>query len=360
MSEILIQNELRNGRPLHELVARYELLVKRHEQHNNLVLFKYHQCDSPMREKLVQQCRGLILDEDNGWSVVCRPFDKFFNLGDPNAAPIDWKHAAIHEKLDGSLMSLYNYHGIWHVASSGTPDASGQVNGWEFTFKELFWRTWNDMKFPLPVRADYTFMFELMTPYNEVVVRHKEPKLVLIGVRHRDTGLYQPLYKFNDIYPIPQRIPWTQLAELANFKDINPMEMEGYVISNADGRMVKLKHPGYVIAHQLKGSFSPRMVIEAVRSGDYGEIVATFPEWKDDFQVVKDVYEQLHNRIQGTWLATKDAKTKKDFALKVAHLPFSGVLFGLWDKHYASTYDGLRAMNVDKLQQLLEKTANAA
>lgn len=358
MNKLLIQQELRTGRPLHELVARYNLLVKRHERYNNLVHFKYDQLESPMREQLVQQCRGIILDEDENWRCVSRPFDKFFNMGDPNAATFDWKFARIHEKLDGSLMVLYNYRGIWHVASSGTPDASGEVNGFGFTFKELFWRVWNERKYQLPLLAHITFMFELMTPYNEVIVRHPENRLVLIGARQRDTGLYEPLHRFDGWgWEVNKMLSWQSLADLMKF-NFDPMKMEGYVVSDAEGNMVKLKHPGYVIAHQLKGSFSPRMVIEAVRSGDFAEIVATFPEWRDDFMVVKNTYDKLANRITGVWLATKDTPVKKDFALKVKALPFSGVLFGLYDKHFASVTDGLRAMQVDRLQDLLEKTAN--
>lgn len=359
MDKLLIQEELRHGRPLHELVARYNLLVKRHGRFNNLVHFKYDQLESPMRELLVQQCRGLILDEDENWRVISRPFDKFFNMGDPNAAQINWKIAKIHEKHDGSLMVLYNYHGIWHVASSGTPDAMGEVNGFGFTFKELFWRTFNDLGYQLPMLAHMTFMFELMTPYNEVVVRHPKKRLVLIGARQRDTGIYEPLHRFEgNKWEVNSMLSWKTLEELMKFQ-FNPMEMEGYVVSDGEGRFVKLKHPGYVVAHQLKGSFSPRMVIEAVRSGDFAEILATFPEWRDDFMVVKNLYDRLANRINGTWLSTKDTPVKKDFALKVKHLPFSGVLFGLYDKHFTSPLDGLRAMNVDKLKELLENTANA-
>ncbi len=100
------------------------------------------------------------------------------------------------------------------------------------------------------------------------------------------------------------------------------------------------------------------MVIEAVRSGDFAEIVATFPEWRNEFALVKSTYDQLANRITGVWLGTKDIPKKKDFAEKVKKLSYSGILFGLYDKHYETAYDGLRKINVDKLQELLEITAS--
>lgn len=60
-----------------------------------------------MKEPIVQECRGLILDEAEGWRVVCMPYKKFFNFGEDCCADIDWSTAKVQEKLDGSLISLY-------------------------------------------------------------------------------------------------------------------------------------------------------------------------------------------------------------------------------------------------------------
>lgn len=68
----------------------------------NLVMFKYSQVDSDMSIKLVQECRGLILDEDTK-EIVSYPFNKFFNFGESNAAKIDWTSARIGQKIDGCV-----------------------------------------------------------------------------------------------------------------------------------------------------------------------------------------------------------------------------------------------------------------
>ncbi len=59
-----------------------------------------------MGEKIVQQCRGIILDEANNWQIVSYPYDKFFNYEESYAPQLDWSTAKIFEKLDGSLMTL--------------------------------------------------------------------------------------------------------------------------------------------------------------------------------------------------------------------------------------------------------------
>jgi tRNA splicing ligase len=53
---------------------------------------------------VVQECRGLILDESANWRIVAFPYTKFFNYGEEHAASIDWSTACVQEKLDGSLM----------------------------------------------------------------------------------------------------------------------------------------------------------------------------------------------------------------------------------------------------------------
>ena len=69
--ELHVQKYLRTpGKTLETLEAEYSIKAKRHGKYPNLVLLKYNQIDSPFSEPLVRECRGLILDESNDWSVV--------------------------------------------------------------------------------------------------------------------------------------------------------------------------------------------------------------------------------------------------------------------------------------------------
>jgi hypothetical protein len=110
----------------------------------------------------VHECRGIILDANDNWNIVCYPYKKFFNYGEPNAginslnirtrrvyfnyvsyhfrfsmffilllffslvAEIDWNSAVVTEKLDGSLVTLYWYQNGWQVSSTGTPDGGSK------------------------------------------------------------------------------------------------------------------------------------------------------------------------------------------------------------------------------------------
>ena len=154
-----------------------------------LVLFKYDQINSPMENPIVQECRGIILDEADDWRVIARPFTKFYNYGEPNAAPIDWTTARVQEKVDGSLCAFYHYKGDWHVATTGTPDAGGRVHNGERLFRDLIWETAQKHELRMLSPA-HTYLFELTSPYNRVVVPHTNRVLrcSASGTRKRARG----------------------------------------------------------------------------------------------------------------------------------------------------------------------------
>lgn len=189
MKTIAVQDFLFAGGTLEQLTEKYGIMVKRHPEFPNLVLLKYNSLVSPMGETIPQDCRGLILDENNNWKIICFPYRKFFNYEEEHSAKdlIDIKNCNVYEKLDGSLMTLYWYAGKWRVSSSGTPDAGGNINGGNETFEDLFWTVWNELGYKLPKDTNSCYMFELMTYKNRIVVNHPKNRLVLHGARDINT-----------------------------------------------------------------------------------------------------------------------------------------------------------------------------
>lgn len=87
----------------------------RHKKRPGLILFKYDQLNSPMSHPIVQECRGIVLDESDNWKIVVYPYSKFFNMKETaNAAEIDWtKPVRAYEKIDGSLLTMYHSQGMF-------------------------------------------------------------------------------------------------------------------------------------------------------------------------------------------------------------------------------------------------------
>ena len=241
---MILQEYLKTGGTLEALAEQYAVKAVRHKMYPNLVLFKYSQIASDMSLPIVQECRGVILDEDDDWRVVSRAYEKFFNYGEPNAAEIDWATAVVQEKVDGTLCTVYEYAGTWHVATTGTPDAGGPVNNGEIIFASLFWETLGlylgeDWEAPPWQSADWCYLFELTTPHNRVIVNHLQAGLTLLGVRDRVSGRWVKASEtvMAQVVPVVREFPLQSFADIqTTFDTMDPIQQEGYVVVDAQGK----------------------------------------------------------------------------------------------------------------------------
>lgn len=346
---------LREGGALADLGERFAIQATRARRHPNLVLLKYSQIESPFDEPMVRECRGLVLDEDDGWRVVSRSFDKFFNHGERLAAPVDWSSAVVQEKLDGSLCVLYHYAGEWQVQTSGSPDAAGLVGGTGSRFAELFWEVFRQQGYALPGDAErpLCFSFELMTRWNRVVIPHAAPKLTLIGLRHRETGAELPL----DRAPRYQAVRTFALDSFTALRDtfltLPPLQQEGYVVVDAGFQRVKVKHPGYVALHQLKDGMGPRRVMTVIQNGEVGEVLAAFPEWEPEFTQIGAAYAALVAELEDAYERLRDVPGQKEFALEAVKTRFPRALFQLRARRVTSVREALREVPPESLLRAL-------
>lgn len=363
MKYLALQQYLLKNSP-EKLKEEYAISFKTHSKYPSLHLFKYNQIESPMHELLVQVSRGIILDKDDNWKVVCYGYDKFFNAGEVHAAKIDWQNAKVYEKLDGSLIQMYWYDNQWQIATSGSPDAGGDVNGLKITFNDLFWKVWKELDYTLPnnpgrYQQNVCYLFELMTPYNRIVVPHKTNKIVLHGARN--------LENFSEIYPfvVGEQYGWQYVKSLPldEFKeenditklaaDIDPMQSEGFVVVDDKWNRLKVKAPKYVALHHAIDGISPRRMLEILQKNESDEFLAYFPEWTELYQKVKDRVAKLAADTAAEYDKVKDIAVQKDFALAVRDLPVRSALFAVRSKKYSTFEEYFLGMNIKNLEELL-------
>ncbi len=357
MKDLALQTHLKT-KGLEALQTAFGVKVRRHSVLENLACFKYSQYESPMDEIVVQQCRGIILDEANDWAVVSYPYNKFFNYGETNAAAIDWGSASVQDKLDGSLMTLYFYGEQWRVQSSGTPDASGEVSGYKMTFAELFWDTWKQLSYILPHGyEDYCFMFELETPYNRIVVQHSEHSLLLHGVRNIKTFVEESPQTWAD------KIGWKSVnsypfgtieALVAHAEQLDPLQQEGFIVCDADFNRIKLKSSEYVKLSHMKDGSSYRKLLSVVVNNESAEFLAYFQELQSLFDEISEKYSKLVTLLEREYDKYKAIEGQKDFAMTVKDFPYSGVLFALRAGKASSVRDYMAGLPVTKVEQYLE------
>jgi hypothetical protein len=339
---------------LAELEHRFAVRGVRHRAYPNLVLLKYSQIDSPMAEPVVQECRGLILDEADDWRPVSFPYRKFFNYAEPLAAPIDWATARVYEKLDGSLMTLFSYAGQWHVASRNVPDGSGSAGAAAFTMADLFWQTWRDLGYALPpVDVDRCYMLELLTPLNRIVVQHTASRIVLHGVRRMSDLAELPPESAADLgWEVVRTYPLATLEQILSAAEaIDPFRAEGYVVCDAAFHRVKVKAPAYVAMAHLKDSLSPRRMLDVIRAGESDEFLSYFPELRPMYDVVKGKVDRLCDEVDADYARLASVAEPREFAAAALKTRWSSALFA----RRSGKCDSARAFAATCTRQAIER-----
>lgn len=311
-------------------------------------IFNYNQIKSDFSISLVQEARGLVFRIDNGVKLVCMAFQKFFNYSEPNAHPIDWASAKIQEKVDGSIIKVWYDEG-WHVSTNGVIDAFKtdlQLPTAEFkSFGELFMTAWKNstsFDFDYLLSKDYTSIFELVSPFNRVVVPYKDITTYTIGCRNNFTGKEYPftLPAFN----APKVYSFASFEDMIESTKTLPYSQEGYVVVDKDYNRVKVKSLAYLRVHHLKdnGNVNLKRVLELVKLNEIDEYLSYFPEYTEIFTGVKNRYDNTMKMIseikeEVISLRNQYASNRKGFALRVLEKPVK------LRKYYFVAYDGNEA-----------------
>ena len=327
-----------------KLKELYGIKVKEYPK-DNLYVFNYCQIESPKTNDIVMECRGLIL-RDN-FEIVCRPFDRFFNLGE--ALNITEKfsvsNSIVYEKLDGSLCKVYHSGESWQVATRGTAYAESENYTGEI-FQDLmlnafgFQNLWNfsnalDL---LLIPQDWTLIFEYTSPNNRIVTPYTEDKMYLLGVRDNFSGrdlfsTVEPIYhalKNSLNVSLPKTFEFSNPEDMKEFVNSLDGLQEGVVAFDLKNNLrVKVKADQYVAVHRLRGDSipTPKRILGLVVTNETEEYLAYFPEERERFAPYMESFVKLQYRIQEIWDMSKNIEDQKEFALFVKDYMFSFILF---------------------------------
>jgi hypothetical protein len=370
----------------------------------SLVIFKYSQIDSDFSNPFVKLCRGLILDAST-FEPVSFPFVKFHNYGESYCPNIDWKNCWVGQKVDGSLIKVVKLdNGKLLVSTNGTIDAfkaglPEQIGCTAKTFGDLFVEAVeknrdkcyaaamanhecfpNGIEAPLDwlaslLRKDVTYMFELTSPFNKVVVPWHETKAWLLG--ERDNKTFEETY-FSDsflryTFDTPKVFKLGSIEECVFAAEQLGTDEEGFVVCDKDFNRVKIKSPTYVALHHMKnnGVLSYERGLEIVRGNELAEVLTYFPEFKEHLEKIKERYDKAVEDLQNLdaalsswisengydaqhWLIENGGKDRKKLALwlfKATKNP--GVGFAIVDGKVSSTAEWLKSMPSSKLVSFL-------
>ena len=235
----------------------------------DLVIFNYNfGCD--FSDPVVQEARGIIINTRT-LEVVCWPFRKFGNHNEPYADKIDWESARVLEKVDGSIIKLwYDYErNDWQFSTNGMIRASeatieGTVG---LDFMKIIKETENFGDIPFSeLDKSLTYIFELVSPRTQVIIKYDKAMLYHIGTRNNltgrelecDIGIIKP-----KSYPLGSLSDCLAAANTLN-AECEDILGEGFVVVDKSYNRVKVKSPDYIVNHKLKLSLdiSKRECIE--------------------------------------------------------------------------------------------------
>lgn len=314
-----IINFIREHNNWEELLSSppYSLSIKRKD---TLILFKYSQFDSDFSLEIVKEARGLIL-EDKTWNVVCYPFKKFFNYGEAYADEIDWKSAEVTSKEDGTLIKVYYYNGKWRVGTNSTIDAEDATLNSPYykNFKELFDVAADNCKFDFDkLNPNYTYLMELCSCYNTIVVPYEQTKLFHIGTRNNIT------YKEIEVdigVTKPQRYELYSLEDCIKMAETFDFKQEGFVVKDKNYNRIKIKSLDYLKAHRLSNNSNINIehAIDMIRTNEIEEFLSYFPFYTDfilDTKAkIKKLVSIVNDEIKKAHNVRNLASTKKEFAI---------------------------------------------
>ena len=270
------------------LKDEYKIVIK---EEYPLAIFNYG-IDCDFADPIVQEARGIIIDLET-LNVVCWPFRKFGNYNESYADKIDWNTARVQDKIDGSIIKLWwnKTEGKWQFSTNGIINAETALANQmtQETFLDVIKKAdnYNEIVLRLADLSKYhTFIFELVSPETQVVVKYPVSHLYHIGTRNNisgmeinsDIGIEKPKEYF-----LKSLDDCLSAAYDLNKSDdglIHDVKKEGFVVVDDNWNRIKIKSPDYLMLHRMSSNsnFSKERIVGMIRDG-----VVSIPSICDDF-----------------------------------------------------------------------------
>jgi RNA ligase len=240
-------------------------------------------------------CRGLIFYPDG--SIMSRPFDKFFNVGEreetlPNRIDLNESHIVM-EKMDGSMirpviadghLRLGTKMGITEVAMNAEiwlAQRGDNVSDW--------------LRRMVDVGA--TPLFEWVSRKNQIVLDYAEDDLVLLAVRDNITGEYCDINSLDAPFTVVPQYGSIQ-GNLSDYLARARAQegREGDIIAFADGHRVKIKNDWYVRIHKVLDRVRfDRHIVDLILTEKLDDAAPLLPQHEADR--VRDFADRFGQRL---------------------------------------------------------------
>lgn len=347
MKTLLTQNYLRSGKTLEDLALEHGVYSK---ITNGKIALSYDQIEATPSDPIACECRGLVLEEQT-YNIVAYPLQRFFNDSQTDLIPkdFDWESAKYASKIDGTLGVVYFYNEKWCIGTRSRCEADVNIDSLDITFSGLFdmavremWtksqiafinsqslskniqtfmNSFRNTKNP----ENYTFCFEITSPYNRIVCKYNDIKLTLLMVRNNITFQEEDpkIWLNNDIVEqyglkTPEEFHFNNIEHMIQFiRDSNPEDTEGLVVIDKNFNRIKVKSPQYCAYNKLRDSLSTSIkgCIEVILLGKDDDIIGMMPEMiANRINKLKPIIQFVMKKAEEQYVAIKHIENMKEFA----------------------------------------------
>jgi hypothetical protein len=208
------------------------------------------------------------------------------------------------------------------------------------------------------LNKNYTYMFELVSPYTKVVVPYEEIAIWHIGTRDNDT-----LEELDTDIGIqkPQRYSLTNLSECIAAAAAFERLQEGFVVVDKNYNRIKVKSPFYVELHHTanNGNLSKVDTLSLIFNREEEEYLTYFPEKKDIIENYKNKIMYLVDTFTAEYQKYKSTlaqMSRKDAAIFIRDMVICpDYFFTCLFKEEISAWDYLKKMPAKTLLERLEE-----
>ena len=302
----------------------------------NYRLAQFGDFDNPLkhRDKSGYELRGItyVFNEDGSVYKSYRMLQKFFNINQTEESLYskikDYKLKSVYEKEDGSILSFIKLPNGKVIAKSKMSFESEQaVRGNKLYTENTNYR--EAINYYLD--NDIVPIFEYVAPFNRIVLRYSEEKLILLRLRDNNSGEYLDINEYNKFnIEIPKLYNFNNIDEIIELC-LTEEGKEGYVINLVDeygfDLLVKEKTDWYRRRHGLLTDdiYKENIIIKYILDDTIDDVISEIPE---DEVEIKESINDLTSFMRDEVLGIKEkidsfikifndmGSVKKDFALK--------------------------------------------
>ena len=267
------------------------------------------------------EIRGITFVENEGVFQRFIVLHKFFNLNQTTGCMLedvqDKKVVRVQDKADGSVIRFLRLPNARVIAKSRFSLQSEQAIAAQAIYE-------NDQS--IHKFVDYTLdnsiaaVFEIVAPWNQVVLYHNETQLILLQMRDEATG------KYRHFDPALIRDEWnirvTEDFDVTSIEELDAQcrvleNVEGFVVQLDDGQTLKIKTDWYRHRHRLLTENCNRedYVIETTLAGMIDDILAEIPQGNS---AIRDFITEISG------LVVPYVNAESDRVLKVMEADYKG------------------------------------